>query len=98
MGMFDSFIDNDGNDWQTKEYDRVLAVWRAGDTLPVLAAHEGEPSDEPAAYQVGVIGDDGKGDGYAVRCVTVRDRVVVGVNVSRDPALPLYGLTESSLS
>ena len=33
MGMFDSFIDRVGREWQTKELDCRLLVWRLGDTI-----------------------------------------------------------------
>lgn len=33
MGMYDSFIDHEGREWQTKELDNRLLVWRLGDTI-----------------------------------------------------------------
>lgn len=33
MGMYDSFIDRTGREWQTKELDNALQVWRPGDTI-----------------------------------------------------------------
>ena len=30
MGMYDSFIDRVGREWQTKELDHALRVWRLG--------------------------------------------------------------------
>lgn len=33
MGMYDSFIDRVGREWQTKELDHALQVWRLGDTI-----------------------------------------------------------------
>ena len=33
MGMFDSFIDRVGREWQTKELDCRLLVWRLGDKI-----------------------------------------------------------------
>lgn len=33
MGMYDSFIDRVGREWQTKELDCTLQVWRLGDKI-----------------------------------------------------------------
>ena len=33
MGMYDSFIDRVGREWQTKELDHALQVWRLGDNI-----------------------------------------------------------------
>lgn len=33
MGMYDSFIDRAGREWQTKELDSTLQVWRLGDKI-----------------------------------------------------------------
>ena len=33
MGMYDSFIDRVGREWQTKELDCTLRVWRLGDKI-----------------------------------------------------------------
>ncbi|MGJ4094739.1 hypothetical protein [Corynebacterium macclintockiae] len=33
MGMYDSFIDRVGREWQTKELDNALQVWRLGDNI-----------------------------------------------------------------
>lgn len=33
MGMYDSFIDRTGREWQTKELDNTLQVWRPGDKV-----------------------------------------------------------------
>ena len=31
--MYDSFIDHAGREWQTKELDSTLQVWRLGDKI-----------------------------------------------------------------
>jgi hypothetical protein len=85
MGMFDSFYDADGREWQTKAFDCNLDVWRIGDAFP---------ADGSIAFQVEVIGDaqgstfDGT---YRTRdaLVTVRDNLVAEVPAERDPTLPL---------
>lgn len=33
MGVYDSFIDRVGREWQTKELDNTLRVWRPGDNI-----------------------------------------------------------------
>lgn len=33
MGVYDSFIDRTGREWQTKELDCALQVWRLGDRI-----------------------------------------------------------------
>lgn len=33
MGIYDSFIDRVGREWQTKELDNTLQVWRLGDKV-----------------------------------------------------------------
>lgn len=33
MGVYDSFIDRVGREWQTKELDNTLRVWRLGDRI-----------------------------------------------------------------
>lgn len=33
MGVYDSFIDRVGREWQTKELDNTLRVWRPGDKI-----------------------------------------------------------------
>lgn len=33
MGMYDSFIDRTGREWQTKKLDKALQTWRLGDTI-----------------------------------------------------------------
>ena len=87
MGMFDSFYDDQGREWQTKAFDRALDEWRVGDPFP---------ADGLVSFQVEVIGDaqgstfDGT---YRTRdaIVTIRNNVVTEVPADRDPALPLLG-------
>lgn len=33
MGTYDSFIDRTGREWQTKQLDNTLRVWRLGDII-----------------------------------------------------------------
>jgi hypothetical protein len=86
MGMFDSFYDPGGREWQTKAFECDLVVWRVGDPFP---------ADGCASFQVEVISSVGSTfdgtyrllDGY----VTVRDCVVAEVPAERDHSLPLIG-------
>ena len=78
MGMFDSILDDENNDWQTKAFECLLNEFRVGDPMP----------DAPfATYQVEVLGGDGHEfiDSYA----TVRDGVLATVDTTRDERLPL---------
>ena len=79
MGMFDTLLDANGHDWQTKAFDCSLETWRIGDVMP--------PDDHPATYQVRVLGDP---DGSFVESfATVERGVLVAVPASRNPLLPL---------
>lgn len=91
MGMFDSFRDAHGREWQTKAFDCDLNVWRVGDQFPTGGR---------GAFQVEVIHGPKRTrheilnglhvpllDGY----VTVRDGVVAEVPAERDPSLLLLG-------
>lgn len=76
--MFDSLIDPKGREWQTKAFDRELAWWRVGDTIP---------NDCLATFQVEIYG--GGRDAWRESYATVRDNVLIAVDAERDPALPL---------
>lgn len=76
MGMFDSFYDADGNEWQTKAYGRSLDRWDIGDVVP------GPPLD----YQAEVIG--GPRDTYLWKYATIRNGVLVSAGDERDESLP----------
>lgn len=77
MGMFDSMYDRQGNEWQVKAFDRVLARWHIGDNI------ESESPD----FQVKVYGGRKNESGYTL--ATIRDGVLVDVPAPRDPNLPL---------
>lgn len=79
MGMFDSFYDERGNEWQTKAYGCLLDQYHVGDS-PSRGAW---PDSYPTTYQVEVLGDDG--DSFT----TVTDDVVTSINDRRDSRLPL---------
>jgi len=82
MGMFDSFYDNAGNEWQTKAY--VCDLERFVVSGPVPLVH---PYDLPT-YQVEVLGGPNRNpsqDGFA----TIRDGYVESVPAERDNTLPL---------
>jgi len=81
MGMFDSFFDAKGNDWQTKAFGRTLEQWEVGSEIP--GAH-------PLPFQVEVLGGEINAPGDFVESfVTIRDRRVVAVPAERDESLPL---------
>jgi hypothetical protein len=76
MGMFDSVYDADGNEWQTKAFDRVLAEWSIGDEFTTAASD----------FQFKVYGGPApSSDAIA----TVRDNVLTAVPAERDGTLPL---------
>lgn len=77
MGMFDSFYDANGVEWQTKAYGRSLDRWDLGDIVP------GPPVD----YQSEVIG----GPNHACRWkyATIRAGVLASAGDERDERLPL---------
>ena len=77
MGMFDSLIDANGHEWQTKAFARCLDEYRIGDEIP---------ADGPATYQVEILGDR---PDYIDALATIRDGVLEAIPVERDPRLPL---------
>ena len=81
MGMFDSLYDEDGTEWQTKAFERILAQYNIGDVIN---------SDFPVTYQVEVFG--GKGDGFNHSHATIFYGVLVEVDVPRDTRLPLIDI------
>ena len=80
MGMFDSFYDEGGREWQTKAFDRNLDEWHVGDPFP---------ADGPGSFQVEVLGDGPNRDDFRDSFATIRSGRVEGVDVPRDTALPL---------
>lgn len=80
MGMFDSLYDTNGNEWQTKYFDQVLATYHIGDRVPQQGACTN--------YQIEVIGQC---PDYTRTYATVHNEVLHGVPVDRDPTLPLLG-------
>ena len=77
MGMFDSFYDAKGNEWQTKALACLLDSYRAGDTVP----------SAPLTHQMKVIGDHRLPDPWAY--ATIRDGCLESVPDKRDIRLPL---------
>jgi hypothetical protein len=87
MGMFDSFYDETGREWQTKAFDCGLDVWEIGDRFE---------SEGPQTFQVEVLGSDyskGSREDFRDSFATIRNGVVEAVDVPRDDTLPLidYG-------
>lgn len=84
MGMFDSFRDDAGREWQTKAYDRALETFRRGDRVPELSG------TTVTSYQLTVLGGRDRFLDSVYSLVTVRENVVVDVGVDdRDRTLPL---------
>lgn len=79
MGMFDSFYDAQGNEWQTKAFDCVLARFDIGDPVPF------EVSD----FQVQCLGELVSHD-FTDGLATIQGGRLTGVPSARDPRLPLY--------
>lgn len=77
MGMFDSFYDARGDEWQTKAYGCSLERWDVGATIP------GPPID----YQAEVIG--GANYGHLWKYATIRAGVLTSAGDERDESLPL---------
>lgn len=80
MGMFDSFYDAEGGEWQTKALGRVLSRWDIGDPVQV-----------PFDCQMEALGEvDGE---FVYGLATIREGVLRQVPAARDHTLPLipYG-------
>lgn len=82
MGMFDSFYDEAGNEWQTKAYRCGLDVYRVGDKVPFI-----EGTKDLTDYQVAIIGET-PDDPYTDSLATIRGDVLVAIHAKRDPSLP----------
>ena len=93
MGMFDSFYDDLGHEWQTKAFDCTLDAYRSGDTISAADL----PDCYPTTYQVEIQGGE-DGRSFTDSFATIRDGVLASVHDRRDLTLPLlnYGghLTE----
>jgi len=78
MGMFDSFYDTVGGEWQTKALGQCLDQYGIGDAVP------GPPID----YQMKVLGGpDGGPWEYAY--ATIREGDLASLPDERDESLPL---------
>ena len=77
MGMFDSFYDAKGYEWQSKALACSLTSYRPGDTVP----------SAPLDHQMKVIGH--RRWAYA----TIRDQCLESVGSDRDMRLPLLDYT-----
>jgi len=82
MGMFDSFYDTAGDEWQTKALSRSLDQYGIGDDVP------GPRAD----YQMKVLGDAG----YAY--ATIREGALASLPDERDASLPLRDYFDGWLS
>ncbi len=79
MGMFDSFYDAKGNEWQTKAFGRSLRRWGLGDEIPGAA---------PIDFQVEVFGGPRYGSSEDA-LATLSEGRVVAVPDQRHYGLPL---------
>jgi len=79
MGMFDSFRDDKGGEWQTKALDCFLKSYRLGD----------EVSGPPIDYQMEVIGGRRNRDIGEWTFVTIRSGRVAEIPAERDESLPV---------
>lgn len=79
MGMFDSFYDANGNEWQTKAFGKNLDQWSIGDSIPTA------PIDHQVMVFGGLTDDAEPEDSFA----TIRSGRVVEVPAERDQSLPL---------
>ena len=86
--MFDSLMNADGQEWQTKAFDCNLDVYSIGDTIP---------ADTAMTYQVEVCAGGGSVfDGtrwFKESLATVRSNILVSVDDARDDSLPLVGFS-----
>lgn len=80
MGMFDSFRDDKGGEWQTKAMGRNLDSFRVGEPIP------GPPLD----YQMEVIGGPYRHTVGEWTFVTIRDGLLAKVPAERDETLALW--------
>ena len=78
MGMFDSFYDADGNEWQTKAFGCNLDRYTSNDNVPASI-------DD---FQVEVLGGM-RGAKSQDALATIRDRKLSKVPDVRDESLPL---------
>jgi len=83
MGMFDSLYDENGTEWQTKAFERVLAQYNILDVIYSGLIYP---------FQVEVLGGSVK-EGFILSHATIIDDVLTEVDVPRDTRLPLidYG-------
>lgn len=84
MGMFDSFYDPSGREWQTRAFDCQLHAWQVGSPFE---------TEGPQTFQVEVLGSDyskGHRTDFRDSFVTVRDGRVEAVDVPRDESLLLF--------
>lgn len=89
MGMFDSFIDEHGRDWQTKAFDCVLARWSVGDEFRSAETH--------GPFQVEIYDMTDAGE-WCESFAQIAGGRVVGVGVPRDASLPLLSWSGRPIS
>lgn len=80
MGMFDSFYDDKGEEWQTKAFDCRLDVFRVDDRVPDVGVQD---------FQVEIYHYRPAADGWTETFATIHSGRVVEVDAARDRSLPL---------
>lgn len=86
MGMFDTLIDSDGYEWQTKAFDCTLARYHMGMRVP----------GQLPTFQVMVFGGKLREGHYGVDSfATVKNGVLKKVPARRDKKLPLFDYSGS---
>lgn len=78
MGMYDSFIDRTGREWQTKELDNRLLVWRLGDTI------DSEHIPKRGTVKVRVYDYDEQKKQLVDATVTITDSIVKSITPDRE--------------
>lgn len=81
MGMFDSFMNRRGIEWQTKAFGRSLERWQIGDEIP----------SAPFDHQVEVIGGYPEFKESVDSYATIRGQRLHSVPGPRNESLPLLG-------
>lgn len=82
MGMFDSFYDNHGTEWQTKAFDCTLATTEITEQVPKQRSDGLDVTS--GAHQVDCLSDDGQG------WLQFEDGYFMGVTTQLVPGVPAY--------
>ena len=78
MGVYDSFIDRVGREWQTKELDNTLRVWRLGDNI------DSEHIPKRGTVNIRVYNYDKTKKELVDATVTITDSIVQSIKPDRE--------------